>query len=271
MELCLNEQPCLSIPPFFCLHLPFLSLNRQTHTLTSSSFHLQKAVCTLNTPARSIPQGHMRKREERKHYCQMFRFRVFILHAWVRGGKRTNGSVASHIHAVCKKTPVSRKDGSSSLRLPSVSTRKCFYNCSHLALFFDFTPHPPRVCLCLSEPALWHRGVASRSPQGKSSLHRPTSRALSVTGREMNKGSKEPFLAIFSHCQVIFTLAPCGSAQCRTHQLHMTGFFIAGTWGAAPKSLLKPFHQTFSRAKQEYTDGVKCKYSSTDVLKLLFS
>lgn len=85
----------------------------------------------------------------------------------------------------------------------------------------------------------------------------------------MNKGSKESFLSLFSHCQVIFTLGPSGSAQCHTHQLHMTAFFlfffISGTWGGALVSLLKPFYQICSRADQEHTYGINGKYSPTEV------
>lgn len=121
------------------------------HTFTFSNFHLQKAVCTLNSPVHSTPLGHIRKKkeEERKHYCQILRFRVFILYALSRRremNKRCRG--LAHICCVWD-TLFNRKDSSSSPALLCVSTRKCFYNRSHLALFFDFTP-PPTPCASVS-------------------------------------------------------------------------------------------------------------------------
>lgn len=156
MELCLNEQPCLSTSPISPSSDFFFSPPLNTHTLTSSSFHLQKAVCTLNTPMHSTPLGHIRSKEEIKYYCQTFRFRVFILHALVTGGKRTNTAEARHIYPLCETLHSIGKIVPPAL--PSDSTRNCFYNRSHLAFSFNFTPAP---CVSVSaSPTLYCDTVA---------------------------------------------------------------------------------------------------------------
>lgn len=60
-----------------------------------------------------------------------------------------------------------RKDIVHPLRIgPGSPQEKSFHNRSHLVLFFDFTPHPMCICLCLSKSVSWHCSVASCSPQG---------------------------------------------------------------------------------------------------------
>lgn len=124
---------------FFFPSLFSLLLTRM-HSHTSSHFHLQKAVCTLNTPMHSTLLGHRGRRK--RHYCQIFRFRVFILYVLVKKDERqqTLQRLLTHIYPV--SATLSGRDSSSSPFLPSVSSRKCFYNRSYLALFFDFI-HPP--------------------------------------------------------------------------------------------------------------------------------
>lgn len=73
----------------------------------------------------------------------------------------------------------------------------------------------------------------------------------------MNKGSKEPFPPFFSlHCQVIFTLGPCGSAQCHTPIISGGFLSICGTWVAGFGPLLKPNHLVFKGRLR--TEGSAC-------------
>lgn len=76
----------------------------------------------------------------------------------------------------------------------------------------------------------------------------------------MNKGSKEPFFP--PYCQVIFTLGPCGAAQCHTPITRSRLLSICGTWAAAFVPLLKPNHlvHMFSRlSKNKRGRPLKCK------------
>lgn len=237
MELCLNEQPCLSTPPFFPLLLsPPPSLKMHAHTFAVSNFHLQKAVCTLNSPMHSTPLGHMRgekrKIEERKHYCQIFRFRVFILYALSRrreANKRCRG--LAHIYSV-RDTLFNRKDSSSSPALPCVSTRKCFYNRSHLALFFDFTPLPPpppaRLYLSLQVSIVTLFCSLSLS-SGKIILPSSNLHSLISDRGEMNKGSKEPFsFPFFTLSGYIYSGSPWLSTMAHTPITHDGLFSFLG-------------------------------------------
>lgn len=95
MELCLNEQPCLSTPPFFPLLLSPPSLKMHAHTFAVSNFHLQKAVCTLNSPMHSTPLGHMRgeKKKNRRKKALLSNFQIqsiyFICLKSEEGSKQT--------------------------------------------------------------------------------------------------------------------------------------------------------------------------------------
>ena len=98
MELCLNEQPCLHFSLFLSsLFSLFLTL---MHTLNSSHFHLQKDVCTISTLMHLTLLGHIGKKRRKQHCYHIFRFRVFILCALVRGWKRTNTAEAPHIYPI---------------------------------------------------------------------------------------------------------------------------------------------------------------------------
>lgn len=102
MELCLNDQPCLSTSLF----LPFFpSLNTHMHTLTSSHFHLQKAICTINTPVHSTLLNAFQYLGQKG--CQLFRFRVFILYKRIEKNKYCRGS--SHI-SECETFPLVVKE-----------------------------------------------------------------------------------------------------------------------------------------------------------------
>lgn len=179
----------------------------------------------------------------KQHHCQRIGFCQRI-----EENKHCRGS--SHLSSV-RNSPFKRKGISSSLPFSTVSARKCFYNRS----IFSFIPqfHPPRP-LRLSLPlqvcvvTLWCSPSLS---SGKIILPSSSPAGLISDRGEMNKGSKESFLSpFFSHCQVIFTPGPSGPAQCRTHQLHMTGVLISGTWGGAVVSPLKPFYRTCTRTNR---------------------
>lgn len=65
--------------------------------------------------------------------------------------------------------------------------------------------------------------------------------ATLLTGERWIRDQKRLFCGPpFSHCQVIFTPGPCGSAQCHTQPLHMAGSFICATRGGALAPPLKP-------------------------------
>lgn len=153
---------CRSTPPFFSHSAPPSSSH--AHTLTSS-FHLAEAVCTLNTPMQKKKKRWWRKRALLSDFQISFRC--------LSQNERCRGP--SHTCSVWT-TRFNRDGGSSSPALSSVPARKCFYNRSHLALFFKLTP-PPIVHLYLSLHVCCD-SAASRGPPGKSSFRRPTSPAF---------------------------------------------------------------------------------------------
>lgn len=134
--------------------------------------------------------------------------------------------VPQRIYPLCETLHSGVKVVNHLLLCPVFPTLKCFNNCSYFSIIVQSCPFaPPRVPLQVCIVTLL-RCISLSS--GKIILPSSNPASLISDRVEMNKGSKGPFLSLFSHCQVIFTLGPCGSAQCHTHQLHMTGFFIPG-------------------------------------------